>query len=80
LRILSIPAAAALALYAGLAVLGATRLPRVGAWTLVASAAILVAGAIGLLARQLAAYLFASRVNSPNWTRIAPAEKPRGSP
>jgi hypothetical protein len=58
-RILSIPAVAALALYAGLAVVAATRLPRVGAWTLVASAAILAVAAIGLVTRQLAAYLFA---------------------
>ena len=60
MRLLSIPAAALLALYAALALVGAAQSPRTGAWMLVAAAAILATAAVGLVARQLAAYLFAT--------------------
>ena len=52
------PAALGLAGYAGLAAYGVTKLPHTGAWTLLLALAILAAAAVGLLARQLAAFVF----------------------
>jgi hypothetical protein len=58
-RVVLLPAALALVLYAGCVAFEATRLSHTGAWTLWLSAAVLVAAAIGLVARQLWAYVFA---------------------
>ena len=59
MKLFRLPAAAFLVLYAVLAAVEAARLPHAGAWTLVASAAVLAAAAVGLVTRHLAAYLFA---------------------
>jgi len=54
-----VPAALALVAYAVLAAYGVTKLPHTGAWTLLLALAILAAAAAFLLARQLAAFVFA---------------------
>jgi hypothetical protein len=54
-----VPAALGLAFYASLAAYGVTKLPHTGAWTLLLALAILAAAAALLLARQLAAFVFA---------------------
>jgi hypothetical protein len=54
-----VPAALALAGYAGLAAYGVTKLAHTGAWTLLPALAILAAAAALLLARQLGAFVFA---------------------
>jgi hypothetical protein len=58
-RLLLLPAALLLALYAVCVAFESTHLTHTGAWTLTVSAAILAAAAVGLMARQPWAYAFA---------------------
>jgi hypothetical protein len=58
-RVALVPAALGLVGYAGVAAYGVTKLPHSGAWTLLLAAAILAAAAVGLVARQLPAFVFA---------------------
>lgn len=59
MKVTLVPATCGLVAYAGLAAYGSTRLPHVGAWTLQLGAAVLLAAALALVARQLWSLVFA---------------------